>query len=47
LGIKTIGEFVSEKIIHDKVVELGIDYSQGYYFSKPIALNTLKKRENY
>ncbi len=47
LGIKTIGEFVSEKIIHDKVVELGIDYSQGYYFSKPISLNTLKKRENY
>jgi predicted signal transduction protein with EAL and GGDEF domain len=45
LGIKTIGEFVSEKIIHDKVVELGIDYSQGYYFSKPISLNTLKKSD--
>lgn len=35
LGIKTIAEFVSSKEIYDKVKELGIDYSQGYYFSEP------------
>lgn len=36
MGIKTIAEFVENKDIYDKVTELGIDSSQGYYFSKPI-----------
>ena len=35
LGIKTIAEFVENESILTKVNELGIDYSQGYYFSKP------------
>ena len=35
LGIKTIAEFVSSKEIFEKVKKLGIDYSQGYYFSEP------------
>ena len=35
LGIKTIAEFVSSKEIYEKVKKLGIDYSQGYYFSEP------------
>lgn len=34
-GLKTIAEFVSSKEIFDKVVELGIDYSQGYYIGIP------------
>lgn len=34
-GMKTIAEFVSSETIHSKVVELGIDYSQGYLFGKP------------
>ncbi|MDD5156942.1 MAG: EAL domain-containing protein [Sulfurimonas sp.] len=34
-NLKTIAEFVSSKEIHDKVVELGIDYSQGYYIGEP------------
>ena len=35
LGIKTIAEFVHSKEVFDKVVEMGIDYSQGYYISEP------------
>ena len=35
--IKTIAEFVSEEIIFDIVTDLGIDYSQGYYFGEPKA----------
>jgi len=35
LGIKTIAEFVENEKVFNKVKELGIDYSQGYYFSKP------------
>lgn len=34
-GIKTIAEFVEDENIYNKLVELGVDYSQGYYFSKP------------
>jgi EAL domain-containing protein (putative c-di-GMP-specific phosphodiesterase class I) len=34
-GIKIIAEFVENEEIQKKVVELGIDYSQGYLFSKP------------
>ena len=35
LGMKTIAEFVHSKEVFDKVCELGIDYSQGYYFGEP------------
>ncbi|MDD5053042.1 MAG: EAL domain-containing protein [Sulfuricurvum sp.] len=34
-GIKTIAEFVEDEAIYEKLVELGIDYSQGYLFSIP------------
>lgn len=33
--IKTIAEFVSDEKIHQKVKELGVDFSQGFYFGKP------------
>ena len=35
IGIKTVAEFVSSKEIFEKVKELGIDYSQGYYIGAP------------
>jgi diguanylate cyclase (GGDEF)-like protein/PAS domain S-box-containing protein len=35
MGIKTIAEFVENESILKKVKELEIDFSQGYYFSKP------------
>jgi PAS domain S-box-containing protein/diguanylate cyclase (GGDEF)-like protein len=35
MGIETIAEFVENEAIFNKVKELGIDYSQGYYFAKP------------
>ena len=34
-NIKTIAEFVSSKELADSVKELGIDYSQGYYYGEP------------
>lgn len=33
--LKVIAEFVSNDQIYNKVLDLGIDYSQGYYFSEP------------
>ena len=35
MKIETIGEFVENKEIHEKLIELGVNRSQGYYFSKP------------
>jgi len=37
MGIKTIAEYVENKEIHEKLLELGVDKSQGYYFDKPQA----------
>jgi len=34
-GIITIAEYVSNKEIYEFVKKIGIDYSQGYYFSPP------------
>lgn len=35
IGAKVVAEFVSSKEVFDVVKEMGIDYSQGYYFSEP------------
>jgi len=35
MNIKTIAEFVENESIFTKVIELDIDYSQGYFFSEP------------
>jgi diguanylate cyclase (GGDEF)-like protein/PAS domain S-box-containing protein len=40
LNIETIGEYVENKEIHDKLIELSVDKSQGYYFGKPQATLT-------
>ncbi|RUM67435.1 MAG: hypothetical protein DSZ06_01205 [Sulfurospirillum sp.] len=34
IGAQTVAEFVENKEIYDKVNDLGIDYSQGYYIAK-------------
>ncbi len=38
LGIKTIGEYVESEAIYDYITQIGIDYSQGYHFSPPVAM---------
>jgi len=35
IGAKTIAEFVHNKEVFEKIKSIGIDYSQGYYFSEP------------
>lgn len=35
MNIKTIAEFVETENVFNKVVELDIDYTQGYFFSEP------------
>jgi len=38
MNIQTIGEFVENKEINDKLISLGVNQSQGYYFGKPEAI---------
>lgn len=37
LNIETVAEFVSSQEVFEKVKELGVDMSQGYYFAEPSA----------
>lgn len=37
MNIQVIGEFVENKEINDKLIQLGVNKSQGYYFHKPSA----------
>ena len=39
---KTVAEFVEKKEIFDTIKKLGVDYSQGYYFSKPVLSQDIK-----
>ena len=41
MNIKVIAEFVENEEIQKIVKELGIDYSQGYYFSKPTRITEI------
>lgn len=41
-NVKTVAEFVANEEIYNKVKELNIDYSQGYYFDKPISYDSIK-----
>lgn len=36
IGVKTIAEFVHSKEVYEKVINLGIDYAQGYYIAEPM-----------
>jgi diguanylate cyclase (GGDEF)-like protein len=42
LGMKIIAEFVHNETIKDIIKDLGIDYSQGHYFSPPVKFEDLK-----
>ena len=37
-GLQTIAEYVENEKIYNILTELGVDYSQGYYFGKPMKL---------
>lgn len=44
VGLESVAEFVSNALIYKKVLELGIDYCQGYLFSPPITYEELQKK---
>jgi diguanylate cyclase (GGDEF)-like protein len=42
-NLETIAEFVENEEIYNKLKEIGVQYSQGYYFSKPFSIYELKE----
>lgn len=38
LGLKVVAEGVEEKVVMDQLIALGCDYCQGYYISRPVAI---------
>ena len=40
-GIEVVGEFAENADIVAQLERIGVDYAQGYYFSKPIPLEEL------
>ncbi len=41
MGMKTICEFVETEKIETILKEMDVDYAQGYYYAKPVAIKTL------
>jgi len=46
MNIKTIAEFVEDRATFDALRNIGIDYAQGYYFSKPFPFEKLKSTKH-
>ena len=42
MGKQTIAEYVESAAIQEKLLEIGIDYLQGYHIEKPMPLDTLQ-----
>jgi EAL domain-containing protein (putative c-di-GMP-specific phosphodiesterase class I) len=41
LGLKTVAEGIEDEATYKKLLALGCDIGQGYYWSKPIPVNAL------
>jgi diguanylate cyclase (GGDEF)-like protein/PAS domain S-box-containing protein len=41
MGKKTVAEWVENQAIADILIDIGVDYAQGYHYSKPIELKKL------
>ncbi len=44
MNMKTIAEFVENETIQNIIIEMGIDYSQGYHFGAPQAEPVIQKK---
>ncbi|PHS72665.1 MAG: hypothetical protein COB22_04785 [Cycloclasticus sp.] len=44
MGKKTVGEFVENEAIYNKLKEIGVDYAQGYYLDAPKDIHEVTKK---
>ena len=40
-GIEIVAEYAENELIINELERLGVDYAQGYYYSRPMPLETL------
>ena len=43
LNLKAVAEGIENEVQKNICVELGVDFAQGYYFSRPLAKNLIEK----
>lgn len=46
LGKRTVAEFVEDEATLEKLAELGVDYGQGYYIGRPMAIERINQPTN-
>ena len=46
MGKKTVAEWVENQAIADVLAEIGVNYAQGYHFSKPLPLSDMLKNRS-
>jgi len=46
LGIQIIAEYVENEHLHDALIDIGIDYAQGYKFGEPVPLHETMDYKN-
>jgi diguanylate cyclase (GGDEF)-like protein/PAS domain S-box-containing protein len=46
VGIRTIAEYVEDRATMEALLDLGIDYLQGFYLGRPEPISTTKRMEN-
>lgn len=46
-GLKTVAEFVEDEMTAQALVELGVDYAQGYYFGRPAQPDCSKSQSDH
>ena len=44
-GRKTVAEYIENKEISDIVRDIGVDYGQGYYYSKPFPISKIESSD--
>jgi len=44
LGLRTVAEYVESRPLAEKLLELEVDYGQGYYFAPPLSVSELMER---
>lgn len=43
LGKQTVAEYVENEAIQQKLIDIGVDYMQGFHIEKPMPLDNLLK----
>ena len=46
MGLKTIAEFVENESIFNELIDIGVDFAQGYHIARPAPIEDWQKRSD-